>query len=71
MAQDFRFTLRHGQNKPSEEQLLNHELGYCDDGIVYSKDRDGNLTIVAQELKYGIALPAKGVQGQIFYLLED
>ena len=74
-----RITLRHGTTVPgipgeeiSDEVLLNHELGYCDDnGIIYSKDKNGNLTIVAQELKYGTSLPTSGAQGQIFYLLED
>jgi hypothetical protein len=64
---DSRFTLRHGATVPgtpggevSDEILLNHELGYCDNGIIYSRDEEGKLTIVAQELKYGTSLPTNG-----------
>lgn len=74
-----RIILRHGASAPNQSGeeavpdsiLLKYELGYCDNGIIYSKDKNGKLTIVAQELKYGKALPVNGVQGQIFYLLED
>lgn len=74
-----RIILRHGASAPdqsgektvSDSVLLKYELGYCDNGIIYSKNKNGELTIVAQELKYGKALPVNGEQGQIFYLLED
>ena len=76
---DSRFTLRYGDKAPGvlgktidDKMLKQYELGYASgEGIIYSKDSEGNLTIVAQELKYGKALPVNGVQGQIFYLLED
>lgn len=76
---DSRFTLRYGDKAPGvlgetidDKMLKQYELGYASsEGIIYSKDSEGNLTIVAQELKYGKVLPVNGVQGQIFYLLED
>ena len=83
MANDFRFQLRGGasapeiKENPNEEEkkqndtiLREKELGYADNGIIYSV-RNNKRTIVAQELNYGTTLPATGTAGQIFYALEE
>ena len=79
IVNDSRFTLRHGSSSPGElgkedttdNKLMQYELGYSDKGIIYSKNNDNKITIVAQELKYGTLLPTEAVQGQIFYMLQE
>lgn len=71
MANDFRFQLRGGASVPGDDALKERELGYCENGIIYSKNHNGSLKIIAQELNYGTALPVTGSVGQIFYALEE
>lgn len=66
-----RFTLRHGHSSPDTDKLMQYELGYSDKGIIYSKNKDNEITIVAQELKCGTQLPMEATAGQIFYMLQE